>query len=71
MYEIFEHTADLGLRVRATDLPTLFADAARGLTSMIAPNLDSIQPVREIPLRVTGSRRDDLLFDWLSETLAV
>jgi SHS2 domain-containing protein len=69
MYEIFEHTADMGLRVRAPDLPALFADAGRGLTSMIAPNLDSIRPVRRIPLRVTGSRRDDLLFDWLSEIL--
>jgi SHS2 domain-containing protein len=69
MYEIFEHTADLGLRVRAPDLPGLFADAGRGLTSMIAPNLDSIRPVREIPVCVAGSRRDDLFFDWLSEIL--
>ncbi|HWB07686.1 MAG TPA: archease [Pirellulales bacterium] len=69
MYETFEHTADLGLRVRAPDLQTLFADAGRGLTSMIAPNLDSIRPVREVRLRVAASRRDDLLFDWLSEIL--
>lgn len=69
MYEIFEHTADLGLRVRAPDLEALFSDAARGLTSMIAANLDAIRPVREIPLRVVGDRRDDLLFDWLSEIL--
>ena len=69
MYEIFEHTADLGLRVRAPDLETLFADAGRGLTSMIAANLETVRPVREVPLRVYGSRRDDLLFDWLSEIL--
>ena len=69
MYEIFEHTADLGLRVRAPDLETLFADAGRGLTSMIAANLETVRPVREVPLRVDGSRGDDLLFDWLSEIL--
>ena len=69
MYETFEHTADLGLRVRAPDLPTLFADAGCGLTSMIAPNLDSIRPVREMHLHIAGNRRDDLLFDWLSEIL--
>lgn len=69
MYEIFEHTADLGLRVKAPDLETLFADAGRGLTSMIAANLEAIQPVREVTLRVAGTRRDDLLFDWLSELL--
>jgi SHS2 domain-containing protein len=69
MYEIFEHTADLGLRVRAPDLETLFVDAGRGLTSIIAPNLEAVRPVREVPLCVTGGRRDDLLFDWLSEIL--
>ena len=31
MYEIFEHTADLGLRVRSADLPNLFSEAAEGL----------------------------------------
>src|SRR5689334_13740816 len=31
MYETFEHTADLGLRIRAPDLDTLFAEAGRAL----------------------------------------
>ena len=31
----FEHTADLGLRVRAGDLDTLFAEAARALFAAI------------------------------------
>ncbi|HEX5443419.1 MAG TPA: archease [Pirellulales bacterium] len=69
MYETFEHTADLGLRVRAPDLETLFIDAARGLTSMIAANLDAVRPVREIAFEVPGGRLDELLFDWLSEIL--
>jgi SHS2 domain-containing protein len=29
MYELFEHTADMGMRVRATELNQLFVDAAR------------------------------------------
>ncbi|MBL8196589.1 MAG: archease, partial [Blastocatellia bacterium] len=33
MYEIFEHTADLGLRVKAKDINTLFAEAALGMFS--------------------------------------
>lgn len=69
MYEIFEHTADLGLRIQAPDLETLFSDAGRGLTSLIAPDLDGIRSVREVPLHVTGEGRDDLLFDWLNEIL--
>ena len=35
MYEIFEHTADLGLRIRADDLQGLFEEAARGLFSVV------------------------------------
>ena len=31
MYELFEHTADLGLRVRAADLDSLFNEAAQCL----------------------------------------
>lgn len=69
MYETFEHTADLGLRVKAPDLESLFADAGRGLTSIIVSNLQDIRPDREVTLRVTATRRDDLLFDWLSEIL--
>ena len=38
MYEIFEHTADLGIRVRGGSLNELFADAARGLFSVMVAN---------------------------------
>ncbi len=69
MYETFEHTADLGLRVRAPDLDTLLAEAAAGLFSMIVANLDAVRPVQERSLRVARTRNDDLLFDWLSELL--
>ncbi|MGE0610039.1 MAG: archease [Pirellulales bacterium] len=68
-YETFDHTADLGLRVRADDLPTLLAEAARGLFSIIVGGLASIQPLKEIQIRVAGTAADYLLFDWLSELL--
>ncbi|HUY91920.1 MAG TPA: archease [Pirellulales bacterium] len=69
MYETFEHTADLGLRVTAADLPTLFAEAGRGLTSIIVANLDDVRPVREMSFAVPGTQLDELLFDWLDELL--
>lgn len=69
MYEIFEHTADLGLRVRAASLADLFADAARGLFSMIVTNLDDVRPVEKRTYRFEGDERDLLLFDWLNELL--
>lgn len=69
MYEIFEHTADLGLRVRAEDLPELFAEAARGLFAMIAGDLSGIRPVEEFRFAVGGDVPDELLRDWLAELL--
>jgi len=69
MYETFDHTADLGLRVRADDLDTLFADAARALFSVLVANPESVRPVEEISFELQGERRDDLLFDWLAELL--
>ena len=54
MYEFFEHTADVGLRVQTTTLDQLFADAARGLFSMVAPNLDAVQGVLERRYELTG-----------------
>ncbi len=69
MYETFEHTADLGLRMRATTLDGLFADAARALFSAILANPDSIRGVKQFDVQIEGHRKDDLLFDWLAELL--
>jgi SHS2 domain-containing protein len=68
MYEVFEHTADLGIRIRANDLNELFADAGRGLIAQLA-NLSTVRPVNEKTITLTGESLDYLLFDWLSELL--
>jgi SHS2 domain-containing protein len=70
MYEFFEHTADLGLRVRAPDLEGLFVESARGLFAMIAEPPPTAAS-RRVELQVGGDRPDYLLFDWLSELLFV
>ena len=69
MYEIFEHTADLGLRIRADDLKELFEEAARGLFSVIVANFDAVRPVDEVTFQVKGTEHDELLRDWLAELL--
>lgn len=69
MYEVFDHTADLGLRVRAADLNSLLADAARGLFSVLIANLDQVRPVQEKTYVIVGTEHDYLLFDWLTELL--
>ena len=69
MYEVFEHTADLGLRVRANDLPELFAEAGRGLSAMIVSNPEAVAAREERQLEIAGDETDYLLFDWLNELL--
>jgi SHS2 domain-containing protein len=69
MYEFFEHTADLGLRIRAADLDTLCAEAATALFSAIVEDLGAVRPLQRIDLRIAGDDREFLLFDWLKELL--
>ena len=69
MYETFEHTADLGLRIRAGGLNGLFAEGGRALFSVLVANPESIRAVHEVEFQLEGDRRDDLLFDWLAELL--
>jgi SHS2 domain-containing protein len=69
MFETFDHTADLGLRVRAADLDTLFAEAAEALFSTIIENLDEAKRTERTVVNLTGADRELLLFDWLRELL--
>ena len=69
MYEYFEHTADLGVRVRAADLNALFAEAATGLFAAVVDGLDTVRQSQRIEVAVEGTDREYLLFDWLRELL--
>jgi SHS2 domain-containing protein len=69
MHEHFEHTADLGLRIRAADLDTLFVEAAQALFGTIVEDLATVRPLRKIDVQLEGDAIDFLLFDWLRELL--
>lgn len=69
MFEIFEHTADLGIRVEADSLSALLAEAATALTSVLAANPDAIRPTQTLELTIDGTDPEELLVDWLSEVL--
>jgi SHS2 domain-containing protein len=69
MHELFEHTADLGLRVTAPDLDTLFAEAAACLFSAVVEDPAAVRPQAEQAFEIAGADREYLLFDWLRELL--
>jgi len=69
MFETFDHTADLGLRIRSADLNTLFAEAAQALFSTMVENLDAVLALQQLDFDIPGDDREYLLFDWLRELL--
>jgi SHS2 domain-containing protein len=69
MFEVFEHTADLGLRIKATDLSGLFAEAGRALFSVIVANPEAIRPLEELAYQLEGTDPEYLFLDWLNELL--
>ncbi len=70
-YNTFEHTADVGIEVRGATLEEAFANAARGMFSIIVDGSDiSAREKREISLEAAMDE-EQLLVDWLSELLYV
>ncbi len=69
MFETFDHTADLGLRIRAADRNALFVDAATALFSTIVGDLTTVQPLERRDVRLPEDDDDYLLFDWLKALL--
>jgi SHS2 domain-containing protein len=69
MYETFDHTADLGLRIRAADLNALFAEAGRALFAVVVEDPASVRPTQSVQIQLAGADREYLMFDWLNELL--
>jgi SHS2 domain-containing protein len=69
MFELFEHTADLGLRVRAGTVEELFLDAGQGLLAMLVANPGDVRTEATRTIALTADDVSYLLFDWLTELL--
>ncbi len=67
-FEVLEHTADVGIVVRGTDLPELFANAGVGMFSLMA-DLEGVEEREERLITVEARDREGLLVRWLSELL--
>jgi len=67
-FEEVEHTADWALRVRGGTLPDLFANAARGMYSLLGAERTGDIPVSHT-LQLEAPDRETLLVEWLSELL--
>ncbi len=68
MFEILEHTADIGLRARGATLEEAFEEAATALSSVVV-EIEDIEPRLSYPIAASGEDDESLLVNWLSEVL--
>src|SRR5690242_18680717 len=69
-YEIFEHTADVGVRAFGSSWSQLLTNAARGMFSLIVEP-EKIRPVESRAVDVQGDGREELLMNWLKALLCL
>src|SRR5947207_6807195 len=67
-YEVFEHTADVGLHAYASTLPELFIHAAQGMESlMVSP--EQVRLLVSLEITAEGHDVVSLLIAWLNELI--
>lgn len=66
-FEEIEHTADWALRVRGRDLSQLLVNAARGMSSLLVPELAEMPLEVEKHFELEAYDAESLLVNWLSE----
>ena len=68
-YHLIDHTADLGIEITATTLPSLFTEAAAALTRIILDAEPPDFPFTSTQYNITGHDLVDLMVRFLSEIL--
>jgi len=67
MHEFFDHTGDIGVRIRAANPAGLFEAGAVAMTDVITSA--TVEPRQTDEIALCASALDLLLVDWLSELL--
>ena len=67
-FEIIDHTADVGIIAHGADIKQAFANAAKGLFSLIT-ELENVDEVLHRDIELTASDQESLLVEWLNELI--
>jgi SHS2 domain-containing protein len=67
--EVFDHTADVGLRIRSRDRDDLFGTAAEGLFDYIVANRAEVLDALTESVRLEAETEEELLAVWLNELI--
>ena len=72
VYELLEHTADIGIRVRANNVNELFKNTASAMFQVIAePKGSTTQVAEEISITLNAENIEQLFVNWLNELLSL
>jgi SHS2 domain-containing protein len=67
--EVFDHTADIGVRMTAATLEHLFAEAGRCIASLVIENVDAIELQQAVTIDLKAEDLEGLFVDWLRELI--
>lgn len=67
-FEILNHTADIGVIAYGKNLKAAFANAAKGMFSLIT-ELDAVKEIEYRDINVTAADMEILLVAWLNELI--
>ena len=70
-YELIEHTADVGIRLKAKDLKDLFKNAALAMFEIIAEQKIESKKKEQLKIKQKADNLDELFINWLNELLSL
>ncbi len=74
-YELIEHTADIGIRVKGGDLKELFKNAALSMFDLIAERGSRLKAqgsrLKDVTIEQKAENLEELFINWLNELLSL
>ena len=67
-FEVLNHTADVGITAYGKDMKEAFANAAKGMFSLIT-KLDDVEEIEHRDIELTAPDQESLLVAWLNELI--
>lgn len=71
LYESLEHTADIGIRLKAKDLKGLFKNAGFALAELSAERISKDKELHNFSVIQSASNVEELFINWLNELLSL
>jgi SHS2 domain-containing protein len=70
-YELIEHTADIGIKLKGKDLRGLFKNVALAMFDIIAEKKTGENKKQKIKIKQRADNLEELFINWLNELLSL